>query len=415
MEKIGKYITKYVKGKTPKELYEAPAEGLLPYLSPDYLRDKAAPEFYASPSSKTVQVDDGEVIVLWDGSNAGEIFISKKGILASTMVKLDFDEAEIYKPYYSYSFQYLEYVLKAKTAGSGIPHADKGVIKRLEFFKPEIHEQKAIATILSKVDEAIKATENSIKAAEKLKKSLMQNLLTGKLKTDGTWRQEDEFYKDEKFGNVPVGWVVARVKDFGQIQTGKTPPTAEPEVFAENSNQANFFMFITPGDLGDNKYIEKSERYVTAKGLGYSYKLPENSVCLVCIGSTIGKIGINTKEACTNQQINTIIPNADNSGEFFYYMMLYRSTHFKEIAGINATPQINKSGLSKYKLLRPTSFIEQSEIAELIAKTDKNIASKKSKINTLFRLKKSLMQNLLSGKVRVDLSKIDNFLNEQSI
>ena len=415
MEKIGKYITKYVKGKTPKELYEAPAEGLLPYLSPDYLRDKAAPEFYASPSSKTVQVDDGEVIVLWDGSNAGEIFISKKGILASTMVKLDFDETEIYKPYYSYSFQYLEYVLKAKTAGSGIPHADKGVIKRLEFFKPEIPEQKAIATILSKVDEAIKATENSIKAAEKLKKSLMQNLLTGKLKPDGTWRKEDEFYKDEKFGNVPVGWVVARVKDFGQIQTGKTPPTAEPEVFAENSNQANFFMFITPGDLGDNKYIEKSERYVTAKGLGYSYKLPENSVCLVCIGSTIGKIGINTKEACTNQQINTIIPNADNSGEFFYYMMLYRSTHFKEIAGINATPQINKSGLSKYKLLRPTSFIEQSEIAELIAKTDKNIASKKSKINTLFRLKKSLMQNLLSGKVRVDLSKIDNFLNEQSI
>lgn len=87
--------------------------------------------------AKQFQVDDGEVIVLWDGSNAGEIFISKKGILASTMVKLDFDEAEIYKPYYSYSFQYLEYVLKAKTAGSGIPHADKGVIKRLEFFKPK--------------------------------------------------------------------------------------------------------------------------------------------------------------------------------------------------------------------------------------------------------------------------------------
>ncbi|MCA6440460.1 MAG: restriction endonuclease subunit S [Chitinophagaceae bacterium] len=174
-------------------------------------------------------------------------------------------------------------------------------------------------------------------------------------------------------------------------------------------------MFITPGDLGDNKYLEKSERYVTAKGLGYSYKLPENSVCLVCIGSTIGKIGITTKEACTNQQINTIIPNADNSGEFFYYMMLYRSTHFKEIAGINATPQINKSGLSKYKLLRPTSFIEQSEIAELMAKTDKDITNKKSKINTLFRLKKSLMQNLLSGKVRVDLSKIENVITDEAV
>src|SRR5690606_27881563 len=185
--------------------------------------DKAAPEFYASPSSKTVQVEDGEVIVLWDGSNAGEIFISKKGILASTMVKLDFDKTEIYKPYYSYSFQYLEYVLKAKTAGSGIPHADKGVIKRLEFFKPEIPEQKAIATILSKVDEAIKATENSIKAAEKLKKSLMQNLLTGKLKPKGTWRKEDEFYKDEKFGSCPVGWHWGRLSEIADIVAGQSP------------------------------------------------------------------------------------------------------------------------------------------------------------------------------------------------
>ena len=118
------------------------------------------------------------VIVLWDGSNAGEVFVSKKGILASTMVKLEFDKEELSKDYYSYSFQYLEYFLKAKTAGSGIPHADKGVIKRLNFFKPPKPEQTAIATILFKVDEAILATQNSIKAAEKLKKSLMQNLLS---------------------------------------------------------------------------------------------------------------------------------------------------------------------------------------------------------------------------------------------
>ena len=216
-----------------------------------------------------------------------------------------------------------ERITSVSEGTTGLGNLDIRYLRNMDIEYPDNEvEQKAIATILSKVDEAIKATENSIKAAEKLKKSLMQNMLTGKLKPDGTWRKKDEFYKDEKFGNVPVGWVVARVKDFGQIQTGKTPPTAEPEVFAENSNQANSFMFITPGDLGDNKYIEKSERYVTAKGLGYSYKLPENSVCLVCIGSTIGKIGINTKEACTNQQINTIIPNADNSGEFFYYMML---------------------------------------------------------------------------------------------
>lgn len=228
----------------------------------------------------------------------------------------------------------------------------------------------------------------------------MQNLLTGKLKPNGTWRTEDEFYEDEKFGKVPKGWEVARVKDYGFVQTGKTPPTAEPKVFSETENETRF-PFITPGDVGGSKYISISERYVTEKGIGYSFKVPANSVCVVCIGSTIGKIGITKIESCTNQQINTLIPNDSNSGDFFYYMMEYRRPHFKEIAGINATPQINKSGFEKYKLLRATTKEEQEGIAIRIKSTDENILSKQTKIQTLQCLKKSLMQHLLTGKVRL--------------
>jgi type I restriction enzyme, S subunit len=412
MENIGQYISRYVKGKVPKQLFETADKNTLPYLSPDFLRGKANPEFYAKPTSKTVQIEDGEVIVLWDGSNAGEIFISKKGILGSTMVKLEFDEENIFKPYFSYSFQYLEYFLKAKTAGSGIPHADKGVIKKLDFFKPPKPEQTAIATILSKVDEAIEATQNSIKAAEKLKKSLMQNLLTGKLKPDCTWRTDDEFYVDEKFGKVPVGWEVARVKDYGFVQTGKTPPTAESNVFSEVENEPRY-PFITPGDLGESKFVSTSERFVTEKGIRYSYKLPINSICVVCIGSTIGKIGITKTEACTNQQINTLIANENNSGEFFFYMMEYRKPHFKEIAGINATPQINKSGFNKYKLLRPKEKSEQEKIVSQLNSFDEENIIKQTKIRTLQCLKKSLMQNLLTGKVRLDVGKVNKIISEQ--
>ena len=138
MEKVGKYITNYIKGKTPKELLSTEEADSLPYLSPDYLRGVDAPEFYAKQDSKSIVIDDGEVIVLWDGSNAGEILISKKGVLASTMTMLQFDETQIDKAYFGYSFQNLEYILKAKTAGSGIPHADKGVVSKLEFYKPTL-------------------------------------------------------------------------------------------------------------------------------------------------------------------------------------------------------------------------------------------------------------------------------------
>lgn len=401
MEKIGKYITKYVKGKTPKELYEAPAEGLLPYLSPDYLRDKAAPEFYASPSSKTVQVDDGEVIVLWDGSNAGEIFISKKGILASTMVKLDFDEAEIYKPYYSYSFQYLEYVLKAKTAGSGIPHADKGVIKRLEFFKPEIPEQKAIATILSKVDEAIKATENSIKAAEKLKKSLMQNLLTGKLKPDGTWRKEDEFYKHEKFGNCPVGWHWGRLSEIADIVAGQSP---SGEFYNEDG-------IGTPMLNGPTEFTDLHP--IPVQFTTKVTKLCQIGDILFTVrGSSTGRMNIADQEYCIGRGIAAIRAKEGSDIDFIYYTLVTISEKIlAEAKGAGTTfPNVSRGELLKKWVLIPDT--DQSEISSKIKSVDAFLKEKQKKVFTIQRLKKSLMQNLLTGKVRVDLSKIEKILNE---
>jgi type I restriction enzyme S subunit len=348
------------------------------------------------------------LLVSCRGENSGVIHISPPySFITNNSIICEFETDDV-------DTKFLYFFLKSQkreklTSGSAQPQIttfDLGRFKLPEF--PPKPEQTAIATLLSKVDEAIAATQNSIKAAEKLKKALMQNLLTGKLKPDGSWRSEDEFYEDEKFGKVPKGWEVARVKDYGFVQTGKTPPTAEPNVFSETENETRF-PFITPGDLGVSKYISVSERYVTEKGIGYSFKVPANSICVVCIGSTIGKIGITKIESCTNQQINTLIANDNNSGEFFYYMMEYRKPHFKEIAGINATPQINKSGFEKYKLLRPTSKLEQEEIVLKIKSTDEEFVAKQTKIRTLQRLKKSLMQNLLTGKVRLPQEFIAQF------
>jgi type I restriction enzyme S subunit len=322
------------------------------------------------------------------------------------------ENAEILPDYFfrwltSHNIQ--ERITAVSEGTTGLGNLDIRFLRNTEINYPENPaEQTAIANLLSKVDEAITAVQYSIKAVEKLKKALMQNLLTGKLKPDGTWRKEDEFYEDEKFGKVPIGWEVSRVKDYGFVQTGKTPPTAESNVFSETENEIRF-PFITPGDVGISKYISISERFVTEKGIGYSFKVPVNSICVVCIGSTIGKIGISTIESCTNQQINTLIANENNSGEFFYYMMEYRKPHFKEIAGINATPQINKSGFEKYKLLRPLLKEEQDEIVLKIKSTDENVVIKQTKILTLQRLKKSLMQNLLTGKVRLPEAFIAQF------
>ncbi len=308
-----------------------------------------------------------------------------------------------------FDLTYLSYLLNSdevqkhfvsRASGSGIRYTlSLNDFRSVKIRVPEKAVQIKIANILSKVDEAIESVQNSIVAAERLKKSLMQNLLTGKMKPDGTFRTPEEFYTDEKFGKVPVCWEVKRVQDFGEVQTGKTPPTEEPDVFSDNENG---FMFITPGDVGSSKYIEHTERYVSEKGMGYSYHLPKGAVCEVCIGSTIGKIGITTTGCCSNQQITSVIVNEEHDAEYLYYAMLNRREHFKSVAGINATPQINKSGYSKYKVLCPKDKKEQATIAERIRSIDTEINNKQYKNTILEKLKKTLMQNLLTGKMIID-------------
>ena len=337
--------------------------------------------------------------------------VGRVGVITDEMAKTDYafanfiqrislnDEVNAKFVYYCLQQMYeMGITAGMQSQTTGIRNLDWKQYIKVALPKPSSDEQSAIAAILSKVDEAIAAVQASISAAERLKKSLMQNLLTGRMNPDGTLRTEEEFYLDEKFGKVPKGWEVKKVKDFGEVITGKTPPTEKPDVF---SDKEHGFMFVTPGDVDTAKYIEQTERYVSEKGIKYSYTLPQNAVCEICIGSTIGKIGITTKECCTNQQITSVVINEENDAEYFYYAMLARKDHFKSVAGINATPQINKSEYSKYRILCPKSKVEQSEIAQKLSAIDTEINKKQNKIAVLERLKKSLMQNLLTGRVRV--------------
>ncbi len=413
MEKIGKYITQYVKGKAPKELFEEQLDGTLPYLSPDFLRGKVGPEFYGIPNQKTVQVDDGEVIVLWDGSNAGEIFVSKKGILASTMVKLEFDEEELSKNYYSYSFQYLEYFLKAKTAGSGIPHADKGVIKRLVFFKPPKTEQTAIATILSKVDAAIEATQNSIKAAEKLKKALMQNLLTGKLKPDGTWRREDEFFEEEKFGKVPKGWVVKKLKEVC-IGGGQYGANASAIDFNEGKPR-----YIRITDIDDYGNLIEDNKAGIEKEKVKDYILKENDFLFARTGDTVGKSLLYKKEMGLSAYAGYLIKFTFNVNLILpeYFNLIAKSDIFEAfktaMQRVGAKPNINSREYGSFRFPLSGDVNEQNSIYNKAKPINETIINKQFKIHTLQRLKKALMQHLLTGKVRLSEEVIERLGKEE--
>ena len=101
-------------------------------------------------------------------------------------------------------------------------------------------------------------------------------------------------------------WHSAKIKDFGRVATGKTPPTKNKEYYG------NKYPFITPTDITDGSIYAEPERYLSEEGASKvaSSRLPKDAVCYTCIAS-IGKIAITKETSFSNQQINTVIANPE--------------------------------------------------------------------------------------------------------
>lgn len=195
------------------------------------------------------------------------------------------------------------------------------------------------------------------------------------------------FYNTE----IPSDWDVVKVLDFGKVYTGNTPSTSEPD------NYDGGFLFVSPGDLSEEKYIYKTEKTLTEKGFATSRKFPKGSVLFTCIGSTIGKSGIATVDLTANQQINAIVVNDMNSNEYLYYQLEMNVNRIKLIAGEQAVPIINKSQFESIKLPK-APLPEQKAIARVLSTADAAIHTTEKLITQKELRKKWLMQQLLSEK-----------------
>lgn len=304
----------------------------------------------------------------------------------------------------AFDLDFLAYVFNQSTARNYFQARATGItrytLNRSDFNSLEICfpddplEQAAIAHAIRVVDKLIAATLALTAAAEQLQRGLMRELLSGRILADGTPRTGVSFTDDTR-GPLPETWSWAQVKDFGKVSTGKTPPT---EVFTYFDGDV---PFVTPGDMGRAKWISSSVRTLSQSGCAIAGELPAHSVCVVCIGATIGKVGITVQPSATNQQINSIVCTSQHSPEYLYYALCHRSQHIAVIAGVNATPMLNKSEFAKCRLPMPSCYEEEAAIADRLSAFDKLVEAKRAKITALQRLKKSLMQNLLTGRMRL--------------
>ena len=198
---------------------------------------------------------------------------------------------------------------------------------------PSIDQQRKIVAEYNAIQQRIKLNEQLIVKLEETAQAIYRKMFV-----DGIDKN-----------NLPEGWRMGQVKNFGVVVTGKTPSTLDEDNFGE------YMPFVTIPDMHKNIFIYKTERMLSRKGVDTQKKktLPLNSICVSCIG-TPGLVSITTVKCQTNQQINSIVINDANN---LYYLYLALKDLQKVIAeyGIGGAVlnNLNKNDFENLNILIP--------------------------------------------------------------
>ena len=269
-------------------------------------------------------------------------------------------------------------------------------IENLTLILPPEQEQRKIAAILSSVDEAIEKTEAIIEQTEKVKKGLMQQLLT---KGIGHTK-----FKKTEIGEIPEKWEVKKIGEIASVEYGiseSVSSNTDPSIGIPILTGANITLDGTL-DLSKLVYIEKKqqERFQLKKGdLLFNWRSGSQH--------HVGKTAIFNLDGDYTYAsfILRIRLNEDSHNEFYYYLLNYLKSidYFIKNTSMQVNFKLNASSFKELLVVKPT-LEEQIRISKIISSVDKKIQKEKNRLNQLQTIKQGLMQVLLTGKVRVKVN-----------
>ena len=247
---------------------------------------------------------------------------------------------------------------------------------------PPIEEQKTIAEILSTIDKAIEKTQEAIEKTEKLKKGLIQKLLTGEIRIkekNGKWifYKETEF-QDTEIGRIPKDWKVVRLGDKLKFSNGRRP---QDKFEVDNSN-----LYPLYGANGLYSYTSQ-------------YLVEDDYILVVGRVGAAGEIHLaQGKIWVSDNAIYGIAKTRDIFLPYTFYLLKY--IDLKKFTKKTTHPIITQAFLRDFKVPLP-SLEEQKRIAEVLMTVDKKIELLKKKKELLEKVKKWFMQKLLTGEIRI--------------
>ena len=259
---------------------------------------------------------------------------------------------------------------------------------KFKFIVPDFKKQKRVSDILSTYDDLIENNNRRVELLEKAAQELYKE-----------WFVRFRFpnHENTKFVNgLPEGWEVRRVKEYGRVETGKTPPTSDPD------NYSNEIMFVKTPDMHGNSFVIETEEWLSFKGHKTQPKklLPENSIMVSCIG-TGGVVAINSSKAHTNQQINSIIPDDAKYLEWLYFTCKSLKETIELFGATGATmTNLSKGKFEKLKVINPSKGLVYN-FSEKINPIFIEIKNLMKQNQNLKKQRDLLLPRLMSGRLEV--------------
>lgn len=258
---------------------------------------------------------------------------------------------------------------------------------------PPLEEQKAIAYVLSTVQEAREKTEKVIEAAKELKKSLMKHLFTyGPVSLEEAERIN---LKETETGLIPETWEVAKLGELANVQIGRTPPRKEKESWENGS-----FPWVSISDMKPFGTITETKEKISNYALEKYFKnVSRAGTLLMSFKLTIGRTSILAIDAVHNEAIVSIYPigSIDKMYLLYYLPTIDFSKYFDKAVKGNT---LNKDKMLVIPIAIPPLPV-QKRIAEILQTVDEKIQAEEKKKQALDNLFNSMLHMLMSGKLRV--------------
>lgn len=360
----------------------------------DCINRKTSPRVWTSEITKTCEVGD---IIMTVRAPAGSI---SKSIHRSCIGR------GVCAIRYKYNTDYLyHYLVKSElhwdklAQGTTFTAINSRDVNTFNIAVPKnIKDQEKIAQILSNVDMNIEKTEQAIAKYKQVKKGLMDDLLTGKVRIkDGKRFRETNFKYVKGIGKIPWDWEVKKVEDISNVidSLHQTP------IYSDNGYKMIRVNDIETGKLNTTRAYKVSKEVY--ENFTRKYKPKKWDIIL----SRVGSYGISCyidsdEEICLGQNIVIINPFINSLYLYYYLNTNIVGNQISKVVVGSSQKTLSLSNINNLYVSVPLDD-EQKQLTEVLYNQDEIIEKEEEYLKKLKQLKLGLMEDLLTGKVRVNI------------